>query len=156
MYLFFVVLKGAPSKVVLFPAGNTSFNESDTLRLSCSSYGYPPPTLRWQRNNNDVVSSARIEISVTHTPYEDHQTQVNSTLQIAELLPNDDGSYECVASNEKGKNRASIVIEVRRELLVSEYGMNLTSLYSIQLKMTAMCHRVTFHVVDPKESVLMV
>ena len=111
------VLKGAPSPLVLFPSGSESFDENSTLQLSCSSYAYPTPTLYWQRNDIVVVNSATTGISVIHRPYEDHQTQVNSTLQIAGLLPSDKGRYFCVASNEKGTNRASIDVDVRRELL---------------------------------------
>ena len=100
---------------MLFPAGNKSFDETGTLKLSCSSSGYPPPTLYWQRNDRVVINSAANKISVVRVPYEYHQTQVNSTLQIAGLLPSDGGKYTCVASNEKGTNRASIDIEVRRK-----------------------------------------
>jgi len=113
------VLKGAPSPPVLIPNGNESFDENDTMQLSCSSYGYPSPTLFWQKNDIVVVNSATSKISVVKVPYVDHQTQVNSTLQIAGLLPNDGGEYFCVASGEKGTNRASIDVSVRRELQLS-------------------------------------
>ena len=104
---------------MLVPNGNETFDENGTLQLSCSSFGYPPPTLFWQRNDIVVVNSATNKISVVKVPYVDHQTQVNSTLQIAGLLPNDGGKYFCVASNEEGTNKASIDVYVRRELQLS-------------------------------------
>ena len=113
-----VIQKVAPSPLVLVPAGNVSFDESGTLQLSCSSYGYPPPTLYWQRNDIAVVNSATSKITVEMVPYVDRQIQVNSTLQIAGLLPNDEGKYFCVASSEEGTNRASVEVHVRRKLLI--------------------------------------
>ena len=102
---------------MLFPAGSESFDENGTLQLSCSSHAFPPPTLYWQKNNIAVVNSATSKITVVEVPYEDDHTQVNSTLQIVGLLPSDKGRYFCVASNEKGTNRASINVDVRCKLL---------------------------------------
>ena len=84
-----------------------SFVEKGTLTLSCSSYSYPPPLLHWERRNNVLVSINRITVTAVSFPYIENSTRVNSTLKIQGLFPIDEGSYVCVASNEKGTKRAS-------------------------------------------------
>ena len=109
-------MKDVVSNVVLLPTINLTLNENGNLWLSCSSYGYPQPIIHWQRDDTVLVGTAKFQLSVTETSYVDHQTLVNSTLQIAGLLPSDAGKYICIASNERGTNRASLSVQVQREL----------------------------------------
>ena len=100
----------------LFPIyTNLSLNENGALYLSCSSYGYPPPTVYWQRGTTVLVNAAKFQIMVTSSSYEGYQTVVNSTLRITGLLPSDEGQYVCTASNERGTNKAEMSLKVIRE-----------------------------------------
>ena len=94
---------------------NVTLNEKDTLLLSCSSYGYPEPIVYWRRNNQAVVNSVRVKLSFVSYSFDDQQRYVNSTLQILKLLPSDEGSYACIASNVKGTRMSSTSITVKRE-----------------------------------------
>ena len=114
---FSSVLKTAPSVPELdFPSNNSvnvSFAERDTLVFSCSSYSYPPPSLVWKRGNTVLVNSSRITITDMSLPFENNSTKVNSMLSIQDLLPNDEGTYECVASNEEDATRSTINVYVQ-------------------------------------------
>ena len=46
-------------------------------------------------------------------PFENNSTKVNSMLSIQDLLPNDEGTYECVASNEEGGTGSTINVYVQ-------------------------------------------
>ena len=46
-------------------------------------------------------------------PFENNSTKVKSTLRIQHLLPNDEGTYECVASNEEGVRGSTVEVHVQ-------------------------------------------
>ena len=46
-------------------------------------------------------------------PFENNSTKVNSTLSIQDLLPNDEETYECVASNEEGAIGSTVEVNVQ-------------------------------------------
>ena len=109
----FLVSYSSPSDVImLVQDGLTTLNETDKLQISCSSYGFPPPLIYWKRNNHAIVEGSRITISTFFPSKNVHQTPVNSTLQISNLLPSDGGVYVCVASNveETKENSSNITV----------------------------------------------
>ena len=46
-------------------------------------------------------------------PFENNSTKINSTLSIQDMLPNDEGTYECVASNEERVTGSTINVYVQ-------------------------------------------
>ena len=88
-------------------SGYTSLNETDDLQITCSSYGYPPPLIYWQRNSQAIIEGSRITISSSAPTETIHETPVNSTLRISNVLPSDEGGYVCLASNVADTKRSN-------------------------------------------------
>lgn len=128
MFVSSLVTYTAPSDVILLVQdGLTSLNETNDLEISCSSYGYPPPSIHWQRNSQAIVEgNNRITISSSIPSENLLETPVNSTLRIANLLPSDEGEYVCVASNveETKSNSTNITVNGKWHLIVVSNCMN--------------------------------
>lgn len=74
--------------------------EGSSLALHCSTQGSPDPTLTWLKDGELVGTITADELSV---------------LQLAEITPQADGQYRCLAENEHGRASSSFNITVECE-----------------------------------------
>jgi hypothetical protein len=63
--------------------------------FECQVIGYPTPTIRWFKDDVEITKSDRIMIGY------DEGTGV-VTLAIKNLMPSDEGCYQCRAENSEG------------------------------------------------------
>lgn len=90
--------------------------EGTTLSLHCSTQGSPAPTLTWLKDGELVGTITADELSV---------------LEIAEITPQGDGQYRCLAENEHGRASSSFNITVECECLTF---VHFTQWYSVKKK----------------------
>ncbi|KAK2510387.1 hypothetical protein Q9233_017793, partial [Columba guinea] len=79
--------------------------EGDTLVLSCSVTGNPPPTdVSWSRSNGSLPVPGRAEQRAG--PW-------GAELRVPDLGPGDNGdTYSCSAGNAHGRGSASVALRV--------------------------------------------
>lgn len=63
--------------------------------FECQVIGYPTPTIRWFKDDVEITKSDRVQIGY------DESTGI-VTLAIKNLVPSDEGCYQCRAENSEG------------------------------------------------------
>ncbi|NWU93884.1 HMCN1 protein, partial [Upupa epops] len=81
-----------PPRVLISPK-NQTFTEGSEVSIRCSTVGYPKPTVVWTHNDMFIIGSSRYRL----TP--------EGTLIIRRAVPNDAGTYGCLASNSAGTEK---------------------------------------------------
>ncbi|KAA0709396.1 Vascular endothelial growth factor receptor kdr-like [Triplophysa tibetana] len=79
---------------------NQDVNSSSTLTLACLAYGVPTPFITWYKDKTPVTAGPGITL------------KGNGTLTIERVKKDDEGMYECHASNAEGVAISSAVITV--------------------------------------------
>ncbi|XP_031442884.1 vascular endothelial growth factor receptor kdr-like [Clupea harengus] len=79
---------------------NQDVNSSSTLTLSCLARGVPRPNITWYKNDLPVVEGPGITL------------MAEGVLIIQRVKKEDEGMYECRASNDKGAVASSAVVRV--------------------------------------------
>lgn len=82
-----------PPEFVAVPENITDI-VMETVHLTCSSRGFPPPTISWLKDNSRLNSTNLLTISTLMG-----DTVTTSTLIIEELNLLTAGSYKCMATN---------------------------------------------------------
>ena len=75
--------------------------EGDRMYIHCSAYGYPPPTIRWEKTDRPISSGGRVSV-------------IRGDLRITNLTLDDTGLYKCIVSNDEEKVEASVSVQVVR------------------------------------------
>ncbi|KAH9498303.1 hypothetical protein Btru_006488 [Bulinus truncatus] len=89
------VLEGLPDVAV---------TEGDTAVLGCKISGQPTPTIKWLKDQREVIADKRHEMM-----YEDFV----ASLVVKDVQEKDAGSYTCEASNDLGSVNTSGVLEIQ-------------------------------------------
>ncbi|XP_067103712.1 vascular endothelial growth factor receptor kdr-like [Osmerus mordax] len=79
---------------------NQDVNSSSTLTLACYALGVPPPYITWYKDNIPVEEGPGITL------------REDGVLIIERVKKDDEGLYECQASNDKGSVKTSAVVTV--------------------------------------------
>uniref|UniRef100_A0A3B3SZ34 receptor protein-tyrosine kinase n=1 Tax=Paramormyrops kingsleyae TaxID=1676925 RepID=A0A3B3SZ34_9TELE len=79
---------------------NQNVNSSSTLTLACYAQGVPPPFITWYKNGALVEAAPGITLTE------------DGLLIIDRVKKDDEGRYECLASNDKGRAKTAAVITV--------------------------------------------
>lgn len=72
----------------------------DNLTIQCSASGYPPPTISWFKEQDQVMENTRITISAVAGGGSPPAVAVTSTVTIMGVQLQDAGSYSCLAGND--------------------------------------------------------
>ena len=78
-----------------------NINEEADLYITCVSEGNPAPTYSWYKDNSQLVSGGRIEIS-----------NGGKNLIIKNVRRSDDAIYQCRAKNEAGEDKRNFDVNV--------------------------------------------
>ena len=81
-------------EIVLDPVPINVTIMEDDITLTCSSTGFPVPTIFWHHNDFAVTPLERVFFSNMSSYY-----QINSTLTIRTAMFNDTGTYSCTATS---------------------------------------------------------
>lgn len=79
-----------------------SDHQSDA-ELTCTVHAYPPPSIVWRKEGENVVQTLRIQLS-----QKKHVTRTENILVIHNLTEKDFGKYSCFAKNSLGKNEKTV------------------------------------------------
>ncbi|TRY90145.1 hypothetical protein DNTS_033337, partial [Danionella cerebrum] len=92
----------APPSLVEVPESVTR-PRAGTARFVCSAEGFPTPHVTWMKNGETIHSNGRVKM-------------YNSKLVINQIIPEDDGIYQCQAENQLG----SILATARLIVVMSD------------------------------------
>uniref|UniRef100_A0A674BJD2 receptor protein-tyrosine kinase n=1 Tax=Salmo trutta TaxID=8032 RepID=A0A674BJD2_SALTR len=79
---------------------NQDVNSSSTLTMACYALGVPPPYITWYKDKLPVQEGPGISL------------REDGVLTIERVKKDDEGLYECLASNNEGSVKASAVVTV--------------------------------------------
>ena len=88
------------------PPKNTDAVVNETVELQCQGRGDPTPTIRWQKNGQDI--------NFANNPR--YFQKDTGSLQISTSQKSDSGKYVCVATNTQGSVRANATLRVLSKL----------------------------------------
>ena len=93
--------------------GDTIVREGNTTTITCEAFGYPPPTVVWNRING--ISSDRVSVSdsVSVPTGYGNVTRVSANLTITNASREDTGVYTCSANNSIGSESRNVSITVQ-------------------------------------------
>ncbi|PIK56877.1 putative Down syndrome cell adhesion molecule-like protein 1 isoform X2 [Apostichopus japonicus] len=95
------VLEVRAGAIITTPPTNTEVVLGDDLSLTCAASGDPGPTLRWLKDNIEVMVGQRVTIGDT-----------GGLLHIIGMNSLDRGTYTCEAKNDYGMDTESVFVNV--------------------------------------------
>ena len=108
------------------PFNDTIVLERNIITITCETFGYPPPTIVWSRNNgalSDRVSVSNIDSVPTGNG---NVSRVSVNLTITNTSREDTGVYTCFANNSISSDNRNIIITVQcKAVLLAMYFMHI-------------------------------
>ena len=100
--------------VIDTPSSSTvTVNVGDPLTLSCTSWGSPPDTFTWRKDNDTVLQS-----TTTPVTYNANSAVFHANYSIDNVTTSDSGTYTCTVTNPIGNGSANITVHFSSKLLV--------------------------------------
>ena len=111
---------------------NTTQNSTDNLTLSCTFEGFPAPIIYWYHNGEMIINSIESESAINTG-----LVNVTSQFHLTNLMYEDRGMYECVATdgifNNSQQSNGMVTVQGKNTVLSLRYTINYfecTLLYS--------------------------
>ena len=94
------------AKVAIQIGDSLNILSGSDISIDCIASGTPAPVLKWRWNGREVISRSRTKKFII--------TEITdgSRLSIQQLTSENEGQYECVATNTGGADRITSVITV--------------------------------------------
>ena len=92
-----------PARITAFSGDGQEVLEGGTAMFNCSLEGVPQPSVNWLFNGASLSSGDKYAIMSTAT---------FSSLTISNVSPDDEGSYTCNATNDRGSDSMSGNLQV--------------------------------------------
>ena len=92
---------------------NTSVIERNTATIVCEAFGYPPPTVVWNRINGILSDRVSVSDSVSVPTGNGNVTGVSVNLTITNASREDTGVYTCSANNSIGSDSKNVEMIVQ-------------------------------------------
>ena len=103
---------------------DTIVREGNTTTITCEAFGYPPPTVVWNRINGILSDRVSVSDSVSVPTGYGNVTRVSVYLTITNASREDTGVYTCSANNSIGSDSSNVSITVQCEFIISIYEPN--------------------------------
>ena len=103
-HLLFPEVVENPKNQSVFIGSNVTFN--------CTTMGLPTPAISWMKNNDSYAVTSNVRARVVPENKSNH-----SQLIITEVKKEDNGKYQCVASNSAGERTSSAAFLYIKELV---------------------------------------
>ena len=97
---------------------NTVVREGDTTTITCEAFGYPPPTVVWDRIDGNLSDRVSVSDSDSVPTGNGNVTRVSVNLTITNAYREDTGVYTCSANNSIGSDNRSINVTIQCKFLV--------------------------------------
>ena len=91
-----------------------TINEGDPATFTVKVTGNPPPVIDWYRGKEQLEDKGRIEM------VDSEETSIYS-LTIKDTIPEDAGTYKCVAKNEEGEASSKAALAVKETITEPEF-----------------------------------
>ena len=104
-------IKGIATIVTVF--NNLTTQEGNTTTITCEAFGYPPPTVVWNRINGILSDRVSVSDSVSVPTGYGNVTRVSVNLIITNASREDTGVYTCSANNSIGSDNKDLSIIVQ-------------------------------------------
>ena len=92
---------------------DTIVREGNTTTITCEAFGYPPPTVVWNRINGILSDRVSVSDSVSVPTGYGNVTRVSVNLTISNTSREDTGVYTCSANNGIGRDSNIVTITVQ-------------------------------------------
>ena len=92
--------------------------EGNATTITCEAFGYPPPTVVWNRINGILSDRVSVSDSVSVPTRYGNVTRVSVNLTIINASREDTGVYTCSANNSIGSDSSNVSITVQCKLIV--------------------------------------
>ena len=92
--------------------------EGNTTTITCEAFGYPPPTVLWNRINGILSDGVSVSDSVSIPTGYGNVTRVNVNLTITNASREDTGVYTCSANNSIGNDSSNVSITVQCKIVL--------------------------------------
>ena len=92
---------------------NTSVIERNIATIVCEAFGYPPPTVVWNRINGSLSDRVSVSDSVSVPTGYGNVTRVSVNLTITNASREDTGVYTCSANNSIGSDSKNVEMIVQ-------------------------------------------
>ena len=107
--------------------------EGSATTILCEAFGYPPPTILWNRIDGILSDRVSVSDSVSVPTGYGNVTRVSVTLTINAASRKDTGEYICSANNSIGSDDSNVSITVQCKLCESVVYMNVSLNETFQL-----------------------
>ena len=102
---------------------DTIVREGNTTTITCEAFGYPPPTVVWNRIKSDGVS---VSDSVSVPTGYGNVTRVSVNLTITNASREDTGVYTCSANNSIGSDSSNVTITVQCKFVLLKIAFRIS------------------------------
>ena len=92
---------------------DTIVREGSITTITCEAFGYPPPTVVWNRINGILSDRVSVSDSVSVPTGYGNVTRVSVNLTITNASREDTGVYTCSANNSIGSDSSNVSITVQ-------------------------------------------
>ena len=92
---------------------NLTTQEGNATIVTCEAFGYPPPTVVWNRNNGILSDRVSVSDSVSVPTGYGNVTRVSVNLTITNASREDTGVYTCSVNNSIGSDNKDLSITVQ-------------------------------------------
>ena len=98
------------------PLNYTICREGNTTTITCEAFGYPPPTVVWNRINGILSDRVSVSDSVSVPTGYGNVKRVSINLTLTNASREDTGVYTCSANNSIGSDSSNVSITVQCKL----------------------------------------
>ena len=113
IYVFFILPVYYLGAATVTPFNDTTVREENTTTITCETFGYPPPTVVWNRINGIISDRVSVSDGVSVPTGYGNVTRVNVNLTITNASREDTGVYTCSTNNSIGSDSSNISITVQ-------------------------------------------
>ena len=103
---------------MITPLNYQIVREGNTTTITCEVFGYPPPTVVWNRTNRILSDRVSVSDSVSVPTGYGNVTRVSVNLRITNAYREDTGDYTCSANNSISSDNSTARITVQCKLYI--------------------------------------